>query len=88
MQIDGAIVKEQNVAFAIIIVKPQTIQTQSVANEFRRSLITIPDFRGLPIILAAQDSKGKFEYEGRTDIVNFLASIHPSRIPWKRYTLQ
>lgn len=44
-------------------------------------------FPGMPLILASQDSQGRFEYQGRKDIVEFLASIDASRIPWKRYTV-
>jgi len=87
MQIDGAIVREQGVTFAIVIVKPHVIQTQASADEARRSFATIADFAGLPIILAAQDSRGTFTYQGRHDIVKFLASIAASRIPWKHYTV-
>ncbi|AFY61070.1 hypothetical protein [Synechococcus sp. PCC 6312] len=87
MQIDGAIVKEQGVTFAIVIVKPHAIQTQSSANDMRQSLSGIADFQGLPMILASQDTHGRFTYQGRHDIVDFLASIDASRIPWKRYTI-
>ena len=87
MQIDGATVTEQGVTFAIVIVKPRVIQTQSSINDARRSFAIIADFAGLPIILAAQDGRGVFTYQGRPDIVNFLARIDASRIPWKRYTI-
>jgi len=52
MQIDGAIVKEQGVTFAIFIVKQHVIQTQTSANDMRQSLSKIADFYGLPILLA------------------------------------
>jgi hypothetical protein len=87
MRIDGAIVKEQGVTFAIVVVKPNVIQTESVADKSRVSFATIADFSGVPIILAAQDSKGVFTYQGRPDIVKFLANIDASRIPWKHYTI-
>ena len=87
MQIDGAIVTEQGVTFAIVIVKSHVIQSQSSADDMRESLSTIADFVGLPIILASQDARGRFTYQGRQDIVDFLAPIDASRIPWKRYTI-
>ena len=86
MQIDGAIVKEQGITFAIVVVKSHVIQTQSSADDARRGFATIADFTGLPIILAAQDGRGIFTYQGRPDIVKFLANIDASRIPWKHYT--
>ena len=88
MTIDGAIVREQGVTFGIIIVKQSAISSSSEAEATRRAFQSqITDFHGIPLILAAQDSRGIFTYHGRRDIVDFLASIHASRIPWKRYTI-
>ena len=84
MKIHGAVVKEQGVTFAIVIVKPSAIQTTHSAAEARASFQGL--FPGLPLVLASQDSRGTFEYQGRKDIVGFLASIDASRIPWKEYT--
>jgi hypothetical protein len=87
MKIDGAIIKEQGIAFGIIIVKKHVIQTQHSANEARNNFQSIlREFSGIPLILAAQDSRGRFEYRGRRDIVEFLASVDARRIPWKSYT--
>lgn len=83
--IEGAVIKEQGVTFAIVIVKSQYIQNNSTADDTRRGFAHL--FPGLPIILMAQDSRGIPTYHGRTDIVKFLANINPSRIPWKRYTI-
>ncbi len=87
MQIDGAIVTEQGVTFAIVVVKAAAMQTTTDADRTRASFQTIRDFHGLPLILASQDGMGQFTYQGRHDIVDFLASIDPSRIPWKHYTI-
>ena len=84
MKIHGAVVKEQGVTFAIVIVKPSAIQTAHSAAETRANFQGL--FPGLPLVLASQDSRGRFEYQGRKDIVEFLASIDASRIPWKEYT--
>ncbi len=85
MTIDGAVIKEQGVTFAIAIVKPSAITSPSLADETRASIQRY--FPGLPLIMASQDSQGRFSYQGRRDIVGFLASIDPSRIPWMRYTI-
>ena len=87
MQIDGAIVKEQGVTFSIVIVKPNVIQSRHSADRARRNFSTIADFSGIPMVLAAQDVRGRFTYQGRNDIVDFLANIDSSRIPWSRYTV-
>lgn len=84
MQIEGAVIKEQGVTFSIVVVKPHVLNSSSEADNIRRSLHGILPS---PIILMAQDSRGIPTYQGRKDIVNFLANIHISQIPWKRYTI-
>jgi hypothetical protein len=83
MKFQGAVIKEQGVTFAIIIVKRQIIQCTNKAND------TILNFRPLfsriPIVLMAQDVVGKPSFYGRKDIVNFLSKVHIGRIPWKEY---
>lgn len=85
MQFEGAVIKEQGVTFAIVIVKPHVLNSSTEAQSARSSFSGI--FPGVPIILMAQDSSGRGTYQGRTDIVRFLAHVPTSRIPWKRYTL-
>lgn len=88
MTIDGAIIKEQGVTFAIVIVKQSAMATNQVAAETRAMFQSqIADFSGIPLILACQDSHGVFSYQGRHDIVDFLANIDTHRIPWKRYEI-
>jgi hypothetical protein len=87
MQIDGAIVNEQGGTFSIVVVKPHVIQSQHSANKSRRGFSTIAEFSGIPMVLAAQDARGVFTYQGRNDIVDFLANVDASRIPWKTYTV-
>lgn len=84
MKIHGAVVKEQGVKFAIVIVKPSAMQTTHDSDKARAAFQRF--FPGLPLVLASQDSRGMFEYQGRKDLAAFLASIDASRIPWKEYT--
>ena len=83
MRFDGAIIKEQGVTFAIAVVKPSVLHSPS-KEQIRASFI--PYFGNIPIVLMSQDSRGIPTYDGRRDIVRFLANIHPARIPWKQYT--
>jgi len=85
MQFDGAVIKEQGVTFAIVIVKPYVLNNSNEREGTRRSFTRC--FPNMPIILMAQDSKGIPIYHGKEDIVKFLAEQHPSQIPWKRYTI-
>ncbi|MCW5202432.1 MAG: hypothetical protein QTN59_14970 [Candidatus Electrothrix communis] len=87
MQINGAIVKEQDVTFAIVTVKSYVMKNTAVADRIRARCSTSHDFQGVPIILAFQQSRDQFKYQGRKDIVNYLANINPSRIPWTRYSI-
>lgn len=85
MQFEGAVVREQGVTFAVVVVKKHIVDNTSEANRAVRSFS--PAFPGLPIVLMGQDSRGVPTYFGRRDIANFLASISPSQIPWRRYTI-
>lgn len=82
MEFDGAKIKEQGVTFAIVVVKPYVL-TSSTKELIRASFI--PYFGNIPIVLMAQNACGIPTYDGRRDIVHFLASINPARIPWKHY---
>jgi hypothetical protein len=84
MKFQGAIVKEQGQTFAIVVVKPQVLQSTFEANETRQSFTSV--FPGVPIVLMAQNSRGVPTYHGRNDIVNFLARVPLSTIPWKEFT--
>jgi hypothetical protein len=87
MNIEGAIVNEQNITFGIIVVKPHVLSSPHEADKARKAFQgSLAEFSSMPLILACQKANGSFSYQGRQDIVNFLASIDASRIKWKRYT--
>ena len=84
MSFDGALIKEQGVTFAIVVVKPSVLTSadkESIRQNFSHY------FGYVPTILMAQNSRGIPTYDGRRDIVKFLSHIHPYRIPWKHYTV-
>ena len=83
MQFKAALIKEQGVTFAIVIVKSYVLDNDKVREDTRYGFASV--FPAVPIILMAQNSRGIPVYHGRPDIVNFLANINPSRIPWRRY---
>jgi hypothetical protein len=84
MQFEGALVKEQGITFAIVVVKTSVLSSSAEISKARTTFQSC--FPQVPIILMAQDSQGTPTYQGRTDIVRFLGKVDPSRIPWKRYT--
>lgn len=85
MQVDGAVIKEQGVTFAVVVVKPSVLQSQREADSLIRQY-SVQLFDGLPTVLMAQDSSGVPTYMGRRDLVKFLANVPTEAIPWKRYT--
>ncbi|MBW8002420.1 MAG: hypothetical protein FVQ80_10430 [Planctomycetes bacterium] len=83
MKFQGAVIKEQGVTFAIVIVKKTVVDNATSA---RKAIMSFqPIFSNIPIVLMAQDSRGTPTYYGRKDIVGFLANIPLSVIPWKEY---
>lgn len=85
MTFQGALIREQGVTFAIVIVKHHVIQNSFEAN---RSITSFrPAFWGVPVVLMAQDGRGTPTYYGRRDIVGFLANTPMECIPWQQFTL-
>lgn len=85
MKIQGAVIEEQGVTFALVVVKKYVVDNKLSADEAISNFS--PLFPGLPLVLAAQDHRGHFTYYGRQDIAKFLASIDARHIPWKEYTV-
>lgn len=85
MRFQGALIKEQGVTFAIVVVKKTVLDNRSEAEKVMRSFQ--PLFPGTPIVLMAQDLRGVPSYLGRRDLVNFLANISMAAIPWREYTV-
>ena len=85
MRIQGAVIIEQGVTFAIVVVNRTITNYTSQMTRVRNALSRY--FRNMPIILMSQDSSGKPHYYGRKDIVKFLQSVRLNQIPWKEYIL-
>jgi hypothetical protein len=84
VRFQGAVIKEQDVTFAVVIVKQHVLDISSEANDAIASFQ--PLFPGIPLVLMAQDSRGTPTYYGRRDIVNFMADVPMSSVPWREYT--
>ena len=85
MKFQGALIREQSVTFAIVIVKKHILDNPHSAQDMIQSFA--PVFSGCPVVLMAQDYSGRPFYYGRRDIVNFMANVPLSAIQWKEYTL-
>ena len=69
----GAVIREQGVTFAVVIVKKHVISSRS--RRAGPSPPSSPVFPGLPVVLMAQDYRGTPTYYGRQDIARFLAGV-------------
>ena len=85
MKFQGAVIKEQSITFAVVIVKKRVIDDKGEADRMIFALGSV--FPGIPVVLMAQTTGGRPVYYGRDDIVKFLAGVPLSAIPWKEYTL-
>ncbi len=85
MKLQGAVIKEQGITFAVVVVKKSVLDNRIKANRAMQGFQ--PIFPGIPIVLMAQDHQGRAEYYGRKDISRFLASVPLRAIPWKEYTV-
>lgn len=86
MTFDGAVVKEQGVTFAIVMIEQLLLkytneQMEKVRNKFASY------FSNIPVIFMTHNIKGRPMYHGRTDIVVLLVGMDFRKIPWKRYSL-
>ena len=85
MTFQGALIEEQGVTFAIVIVKLSVLSNETEANHLIVSFR--PIFPGVPIVLTAHDSRGVPTYYGRPDLVKFLANVPIAAISWKEFTI-
>jgi hypothetical protein len=85
MKIQGAVIKEQGIKFAIVIVKQHIINCNSDGNKAIQQFS--PLFGNIPLVLMSQNHRGTPTYFGLKDIVNFLSNIQVSQIPWSEYQI-
>jgi hypothetical protein len=85
MQFEGAVIREQGITFAVVIVRKAVIDFRQQAEQAIRTFSGA--FPGMPVVLMAQDSRGTPTYYGRPDLSRFLANTPLGAIPWRRYTL-
>lgn len=85
MRVQGAVIREQGQTFAVVVVKPHVIQNRSEADRAIRGFM--PVFGGVPVVLMAQDGRGRPTYFGRSDLSRFMASVPLQAIPWREYSI-
>jgi hypothetical protein len=85
MQCYGAVIRDHGVNFAVVIVKPGVLRTPQEA--VKAQVAFAPAFRGMPVVLMAQDEKGVPSFHGRQDLVGFLREVNLDYVKWRVYTL-
>ena len=84
MRVQGAVIREQGQTFAVVVVKLQVVQDRATAANAIQAFT--PVF-GVPVVLMAQDGRGRPTYYGRPDIARFMSSVPLHAIPWREYTI-
>lgn len=82
MELTAAVIREQGVEFAVVLVNRQS--TQPGTREATARSVQ-PLFPGRMVLLCSQDSRGTPSYFGRRDLVQFLANMFMEQLPWKKY---
>lgn len=84
MRVQGAVIRERGLTFAVVIVKQHVVQVRETATSVMEKLT--PVF-GVPVVLMAQDGRGRPTFFGRRDIASFLSKVPLHMIPWREYTI-
>lgn len=77
----AALVTEQNVTFAVALMKDHVIDNRALAEE---QIQAVGDFFGCYLVVLMGERNRRLR-GNRQDVVDFVASLHPSQIPWRRY---
>ena len=75
-----AVVREQGQTFAVLAVKPHVVQS---ATEREAMIDAGRTWFGVRTALLAEDGRTW----GPDDIVSWLRNVHPSRLPWRKFTV-
>jgi len=84
MQFTAAVVRDRRANFAVVIVRPSVLRSAQEAT--KAQLAYAPSFRGIPVVLMAQDESGAPTFHGRQDLIGFLRDTNLDYMPWKVYS--
>lgn len=85
MKITAALVREQGIRFAVVLVKNWATHNTSDRDKTLRGFQAY--FPGYNIVLMSQSGQGGATFYGRPDIVRFLQRIPTRALPWKEFTI-
>jgi hypothetical protein len=81
-----ALVCERGVTFAVVVVRPSVIS--GVKRERDEAVHAFSAEFGVPAVLMAQGSRGVPIYDGRADLVAFLAEVCAEQLPWREFEIR
>jgi hypothetical protein len=87
MQVEGAVITEQGVTFAVVVVRRSVVNTPGERDQ-AIAAFSAELFDGLPVVLMAQESTGTPTYYGRNDLSAFMANVPVEAVPWQRFTFR
>ena len=79
----AALVREQGVTFAVALMKDHVLDNPMLADQQIRAVAAA---LGCPLVVLMGEGNRRLR-GNRRDVVDFVASIHPSRLPWKEYRI-
>lgn len=82
-QLTAALVREQGVTFAVALVKNHVLNSSATADEMIQGVASA---LGCPLVVLMGESNRKLR-GNRQDVVNFVSRLHPSQLPWKKWTI-
>jgi hypothetical protein len=82
-QLTAALVREQGVTFAVAIMKDHVLNNPSTADQ---QIQAVASALGCSLVVLMGEGNRKLR-GNRKDVVDFVSKIHPSRLPWKKWTI-
>lgn len=82
-QLTAALVREQGVTFAVAMVKNHVLNSQSSSDQMVQA---VAQALGCPLVVLMGESNRKLR-GNRQDVVKFVSRLHPSQLPWKKWTI-
>ena len=82
-QLTAALVREQNITFAVAIMKDHVLNNPSTENQ---QIQAVASALGCQLVVLLGERNRKLR-GNRKDVVDFVASIDPARLPWKKYSV-
>lgn len=84
MRFAAALLREQGVRFAIVVVRPSILRNMARSGQIKACFGRL---FSCPVVLMSQDSRGTPTFRGRQDLVWFLSSVPLRSVPWRKFTL-